>query len=305
MGHGQGVVLWCAGMCVSCLPGGGDLALAEQLAKTAAGKFQVKDHGISSGKGNVLLIVDPANMTESSSHPHLRKGQVSQQLVDRAVNVGMLTRWIARTGNKEMDVEGGLGDDDVWIMFDGGRQVENIITRPFRKIPKQQKHAIMLSYSEACLMNNVGRVTSIGSLKCTETMYIVATEAWTIPRRSRLHYEGSNYSDQLGPILVDSWEDPSTWQMTRKQKKALMGRFRVEVGGGVDPGLAGTSKWKNRETEPVWFHQKPELLDEEVIHSFFWQSNCGFRSATRKKGYGSNAKAHPLCRGHMHRAPRL
>eukprot|EP00969_Alexandrium_andersonii_P354296 15441850-Alexandrium_andersonii.AAC.1 len=64
--------------------GGADGSLAEAVAATKAGSFLCKDHGISPGRGSVLLILDPASMTESSSHPHLRKAQVSQQLVDRA-----------------------------------------------------------------------------------------------------------------------------------------------------------------------------------------------------------------------------
>ena len=55
--------------------GGGDIALAEQIAETQAVKFQARQQGVS-GKGSVVFLLDPANMTESSSHPHLRKAQV-------------------------------------------------------------------------------------------------------------------------------------------------------------------------------------------------------------------------------------
>lgn len=106
--------------------GGPDQALAEQIAGTKAGKFQCNDSGISMGKGSVLLLLDPGNMTESSSHPHLRKAQIPQQLIDRAVNVGLIARSIARTGSKDADdTNDTLCPEDLWLLFDGGRQVGN------------------------------------------------------------------------------------------------------------------------------------------------------------------------------------
>ena len=58
-----------------------------------------------------------------------------------------------------------------------------------------------------------------------------------------------------------------------------MGRFKIEVGGSVDPGLASTSKWKNRDTEPVWFHQKPYAFLDNLCHSIFAKAVVDFSPA--------------------------
>ena len=259
--------------------GGADSALAQQLSETQALKFQAKDRNIPAGKGCCLIIVDPANMTESTSHPHLRKAQVPQQIIDRAANVGLMARAITRTGVSDIDPAEMFGTDDVWLLFDGGRQIENVLLKPFRKATSKTKVPITLTYDEDSMLANIGRVTVMGSLRCTETMYLLAAAEWSCPRRAHLHYKGSNYSDQLGPIMVDSWEADTTWKMPRKEKKAMMGRFKIEAGGAVDAGLASTSKWKLREEEPVWFHQKPYALCEEFAHSYFAKSIVDFSPA--------------------------
>ena len=59
-------------------------------------------------------------------------------------------------------------------------------------------------------------------------------------------------------------------------KKAIMGHFKGDAGGPVDAGLSGTSKWKNRELEPVWFHQRPREFAEEIVKSYFVRAIIDF-----------------------------
>ena len=75
---------------------------------------------------------------------------------------------------------------------------------------------------------------------------------------------------------MDPWEDEDCWTATRKEKKAIMGRFRCDPGGPVDAGLAATSKWKNREFEPVWFHQRPREFSLEMTRGIFGRSILDF-----------------------------
>ena len=44
-----------------------------------------------------------------------------------------------------------------------------------------------------------------------------------------------------------------------------MGRFKGDAGGPVDAGLAANSKWKSRDREPVWFHQRPQEFAKESL----------------------------------------
>lgn len=256
--------------------GGADMQLGETIANTRAGSYQGTAHKIPVGKGNTLIIVDPANMTESSSHPHLRKAQIPQHLVDRAVTAGVTARSMARLGVKDPEANAMVGPDDVWVMFDGGRDVQSLLMKPFRRSANKTKIPVMITYDEDSLLANIGRVTVMGSCKCTETMLLVVAADWSCPRRTHVHYKGSNYSDQLGPVLIDSWESDSVWTLSRKDKKTLQGRFKIEAGGSVEAGLAPTSKWKNRPEEPVWFHQKPYNLCDEIVYSYFGRSLIDF-----------------------------
>ena len=223
-----------------------------------------------------MLILDPANMTESSSHPHLRKAQVSQQLVDRAVNVGSQARTLVRTGATTVDDSTIVSGEDVWLIFDGGRSIENVLLKPFRRSTTKQKIPVIISYDEDAMLTNIGRVTTINSLRCTDTMFLIAAADWNVPRRPHQHFKGSNYSDTLGPVHANAWEDEAVWKLSRKENKSLMSRFKIEAGGGVDTGLSTTSKWKLRETEPVWFHAKPYKLADELVFSYLGKSVVDF-----------------------------
>ena len=59
-------------------------------------------------------------------------------------------------------------------------------------------------------------------------------------------------------------------------KKAILVHFKGDAGGPVDAGLAATSKWKNREFEPVWFHQRPREFVLEIARCIFGRSILDF-----------------------------
>ena len=51
-------------------------------------------------------------------------------------------------------------------------------------------------------------------------------------------------------------------------KKTIMGAFKGDAGGPLDAGLSATSKWKHREFEPAWFHQRPREITQEFVKSY-------------------------------------
>ncbi len=132
-------------------------------------------------------------------------------------------------------------------------------------------------------------------MRCAETAYLVSQQSISVPRRPHCHYKGSNFSDQIGPVLVESWDVDSCWKMSRKEKKAVMGRFQIEAGGPVDPGLCDTSKWKNRETEPTFFHAKPCTLCDELAHSYFARSIVDFTPASGNWALVALRRRLPYC----------
>ena len=97
-----------------------------------------------------------------------------------------------------------------------------------------------------------------------------------LPRRKRAHFSNTNYSDCLGPIVPDCWDDEDMWSLSRKEKKAVFGASRVQVGGNPAPGLPTVSKWKTQEKEPVFFHQKPWKLADELVYDYFGRAIVDF-----------------------------
>ena len=77
-------------------------------------------------------------------------------------------------------------------------------------------------------------------------------------------------------MRVESWDDDGCWKLARKDKKLVFGRFKVELGGAVDEGLAKNSKWRNREVGPVFFHQKPYTVCFDLASGFFARSVVDF-----------------------------
>jgi hypothetical protein len=181
--------------------------------------------------------------------------------------------------------------DDVWLLFDGGRSIESGLLKAFKgddnKVLKKSKQTLTIVYDEASMTANIGRSSQIGSLKCTETCFLITAQDLSLPRRTHAHFPGTNFSDQLGPAVMESWDDESVFSLSRKDKRAVMGRFKVEMGGPVDAGLSVTSKWKNKETEPVFFHAKPFAVVDDLIHSYFGRAVVDFSVANGVWAYAA------------------
>ena len=94
---------------------------------------------------------------------------------------------------------------------------------------------------------------------------------------------------------MEPWEDESCWTATRKEKKAIMGHFKGDPGGPVDAGLAGTSKWKNREREPVWFNQRSLEFALETVKGLFGRSIIDFSPHSGPFAMAALALRLPYC----------
>lgn len=250
--------------------GGSDSALADELAESNACRYLPAEHG-ESGHSYVHVIFDTANCGESSAHPHLRKPSFQQQHFDRSVAVSIMARNKVEKGIKSPFTE--LPNDVMWVLFDGGRSLETGLLKAFKdsegkKAMPKSKTALTITYDEESMIENIGRSGALGSLRCAETCYLVSANDIQVRRKKRAHYKGSNFADTIGPVLVEPWDSPKTWKMSRKDKRAMLGRFKIEVGGSVEGRLASTSKWKNLDVEPTWFHSKPWFLCDELSHSY-------------------------------------
>ncbi len=138
--------------------GGPDARLAERIAATKAGSYIPSEHG-QQGRGYVFLVFDSATQGESTAHPHLRKPPLQPEAACRAVTAGMMARKIATTGDKVVDA---VGDEDLWLLFDGGRSVEHMMLKGFKgddkKAIQKAKFPITITYDEETLVMPLVRV---------------------------------------------------------------------------------------------------------------------------------------------------
>ena len=79
------------------------------------------------------------------------------------------------------------------------------------------------------------------SQMCVQKMIILTTgDDLSLPRCNRTHYKGATfYNFQVGPVVMDPWEDKSYWIATRKEKKQFWATLRVMT----SPHILDLSQW--------------------------------------------------------------
>ena len=173
--------------------GGPDLVLAEAIAQTAACKYSVAAEGYA-GKGHVLINVDPSNIGESSSHPHLRNPPCNQDIVNRCVNVGLMARSLCEEGMASTEK---IMEHDCWLLFEGGRNIENMLLKGFKgpdgRMIKKSKFVLTVTFDEQSIIDNIGRATQMGSISCTDRCIMTTRDELSLPRRNRTNYKGDTF----------------------------------------------------------------------------------------------------------------
>ena len=266
--------------------GGNAQLVAEQIHSTQAGKYVCKEHG-QDKKGFVLLPFDSTCIGQASSHPHLRKPVLQQPVIERCQKIGLLVRAKAHTNSFDVTT---LQPDDLWIVFDGGRTgytdaklwggLKNSTSgQPLKKT----KGSLTITYDEDAVADNVGRYSATGSMPNVEVAHFASLDELNLPKRKRLHSSGSNLSNCIGPIVLTPWANENkTWHLSKKSKIAVLGRFIIPTGNGLDSEASvidSADKFKNLPTEPVFFHTKPIDLADDMIHSYFGRAVIDFSVA--------------------------
>lgn len=150
-----------------------------------------------------------------------------------------------------------------------------------------QKTTIL--YDESSLRSRRNRVKGSNSLKGVEEVYTITKGALSLPPAKRKHYPGSNASDGLAFVEMMPWS--STLCMPFQQKKRILGKSRVPVGGASDkvdgsepeeeeedadgedvpPPISGKGNPKSRadtNVEPLNYQSLPQKLFSELQHSW-------------------------------------
>ena len=183
--------------------GGPDSVLAEKIAETVACKFSVAAEGFA-GKGHVLLNLDPANIGESTAHPHLRKPPCNQDLVNRYVSVGLMARSLCEEGTAST---ANIMEHDCWTLFEGGRAIDSMLLKGFKgpdgKMIKKSKFVLTVTFDEQSIIDNIGRATQMGSISCTDRCIMTPRDELSLPRRNRTNYKGDTFFNfQIFSILA-------------------------------------------------------------------------------------------------------
>ena len=140
-------------------------------------------------------------------------------------------------------------------------------------LPKHKRQLFIVTTEES-ERETKEKVTGIATLNTTEFLYIVSKDVFSVPHKKRLHSQGSNATDMLGPF--DRPKRSQVWQVKQKNKPELYGGALVPCGGRVegDPGPEVDPGPKQDEYVPVTWHSAPAELYEEVAHSYnlsgFW-----------------------------------
>ena len=111
-----------------------------------------------------------------------------------------------------------------------------------------------------------------------EKLYFVTQVPLDLVERDRLHFDGTNRGNCLGPVALPPFSDKMVWKASTNLKREIIGKTggKILVGGGL--ALSGVSseeakklseapKFPNQE-DPVFFHAPPICLGEELMHSY-------------------------------------
>ena len=109
-------------------------------------------------------------------------------------------------------------------------------------------------------------------------MYVVSALAPKFNFHKRLHFDGNNRGNVIGPLALPSWDNAQeSWLVKNKEKKDLLGKAGFVLVGGTPEGVCEADRerlskqGRNKsptDEEPAFYHSLPTILDEEWIHSY-------------------------------------
>lgn len=121
-------------------------------------------------------------------------------------------------------------------------------------------------YTENSMAERKERVK--GFCNQAENLFVFAPpNALEVPKRERLHYQGTTHGTVIGPVTVPAFESDDCWRLTVEDKRRLYGRSGKSLVGGACPDAVPKPKFADMK-EPACWHFSPKELYEELIHSF-------------------------------------
>ena len=191
--------------------------------------------------------------------PTLRTAQVSK----------LLKSALAARNQSPTGLE--LNDDDVYDIFDAHKRgnhgvVMNCFADENGALNKTKREMIVV-FSEDSIIERYNKLAE-GSVQQEETLLQISKHNLIMNGRKRKTYSGTNRGTMLGPAILTPYGDDSIWKETLRVKKTIFGKAnRIAVGGpNLDLAAGEDTKKKRNENmlEPVWFHEHPYDVDEEI-----------------------------------------
>ena len=148
---------------------------------------------------------------------------------------------------------------------------------PFTRMHKVVRE-VHVFYDQKSLEARLDKVRGFLSLNQAEKFFFVTAKPLDLVERDRLHFEGTNRGNCLGPVALPPFCDKTVWKTSSTLKRDIIGKNggKVLVGGGLPLSgvsaeeakkLAEAPKFPNQE-EPVFYHAPPMCLGEEFMHSY-------------------------------------
>lgn len=222
--------------------------LAQALEGTAVAKKQPDDT-------TALVVMDTKTAGESSSQPHLRYPQFRNTVLKNGVQAFCQVR------NQEQ-----LEENDLVAVLDGSRALATQVMACFVRddgahFENKTRSEFVITYEEKSL--KARKLVNRGLVQCHEGMHVLSNGPLVLPANKNRLYGGSNYSTNIGPVVLDSMD--ALWVVDSDRKRAMEGgKAKVLAGGGLPDAPAKP----NLHGDPLTFHSMPVKFYREMLHSF-------------------------------------
>jgi hypothetical protein len=177
----------------------------------------------------VLVVYDYKQACESKTNPQTRIAPLREARCMKSIVATLDARRTA-AGSATTKIIAG----DLYCLFDGSRSGNlNKLRMGFvdeeGQTLKKCERKLTCIYSEECAAKRRAVIRGTGSVKQQEGILLISRHKVKVPRRKRLHFDGTSAGDTF--VNIPSVGPDEAWRLPLGLKKNLYAHHRVEVGG--------------------------------------------------------------------------
>eukprot|EP00438_Fugacium_kawagutii_P017120 Skav204436 [mRNA] locus=scaffold1093:205958:209098:+ [translate_table: standard] len=217
-----------------------------------------KIRGDEESKAYVAIVLDSKVVCESGSQAKYRLPPTRAAQMQRLLDAVLCTR-----------EDGDLSEGDALVVLDGGRD-ETWLNKSVLKFLPAKKYEVnkhILVYTYESVEKRMERASK-AALSLHEGVHFISHAELKIKVQPRLHTQGNTRGNVLGPYNKASWTDSSeTWLLPSAVKREVFGKDNLPLPGGSCPiEHEKDAAAKNSELVPVFFHDSPPVVAQEILH---------------------------------------